>query len=84
MKDNIIILMLMVIIVFCYVDLFKKYAGQKVVCHDLVMLNADQAFNLSSLNLKLIADRAEEVLNMPENYKKRIVSTGTTFICIER
>ena len=84
MKDNIVILMLMIIIMLSYADLFKKYAGQKVVCHNLVMLNADSAFNLSTLNLKLIADKAEEVLNMPENYKKRIVSTGTTFICIEK
>ena len=82
MKDNVVILMLMIIIMFSYIDLFKQYAGQKVVCHNLV--NHDSALNISILKLKSIADKAEEVLNMPENYKKRIVSTGTTFICIEK
>ena len=74
----------MTIIVFLYVDLMLEHKPKKVKCYDLLEPALNKAFKSPSHSLDALAKSAEVVINAPENYGKRIVSTGTSFICFEK
>ena len=80
---NLIILLLMTIIVFLYVNLMFEHTNKKVKCYDLFEPTINQIFKSKSSKLDALSKSAEAVINSPENRGKRIVSTGTTFICLK-
>lgn len=84
MRLSLIIFMLMTIIIFQYVDLLMKHSGRGVKCYDLITSSEESLKMSIETSNSSIAKSAESIINSPENYRKRIIISGPTFICFEK
>jgi len=83
MRLNLIIFMLMTIVMFQYIDLLMQHSGRGVKCYDLVSSLEENAKMSMEPNISLTAKTAEDIINSPANYRKRIISSTSKFICFE-
>ena len=83
MRLNLIIFMLMTIVMFQYIDLLMKHSGRGVKCYDLSASSEENAKMSLEPDISLIATTAEDIINAPINYRKRIISSTSKFICFE-